>query len=116
MGAEGGVVAGLEVEERENRACVIVSAELEDKLLLLVLLVMLSFLAFTILGPIPVPFPKLPFPTDPDPSDGEVPRPGLCPAGNGTGLDLALSYSSKYEDERVWYIVSRVARLERAPP
>jgi len=66
MGAEGGVVAGLVVEERANRACVIVSAELEDKLLLLILLVVLSFLTFAILGPIPVSFPKLPLPIDPE--------------------------------------------------
>ena len=66
---------------RAKRDWVIVSAELDDKLLLLVLLAVLSFLPFTFLdpisGPIPAPFPKRPLPMepdqdpDPDPSDGD---------------------------------------------
>jgi hypothetical protein len=78
------------VADRVNRDCVIVRAELDDTLLLLVWLVVLSFLPFLLLVPIPNLLPKLPLPTDPnpdpDPSDGDVP----CP-GNGTGLVLALS-------------------------
>jgi hypothetical protein len=82
-----------------------VIAELDETLLLLALLVVLSFLPFIL-----IPFLRLPLPIDPYPGpSGDVP----CPPGNGTGLDLALSYTSKYEDDGVWYIVSRVARLEK---
>ena len=88
-----------------NRDWVIVNAELDKTLL--ILLMVLSFLPFSL-----IPFPTLPLPTDPDrdpePSEREV----ACPPGNGTGLDLALSYTSKYEDDGVWYMLSRVAKLE----
>jgi hypothetical protein len=110
VGKAGGCAApaGLAADERPNRDWVMVFAELDETLLRLVLLVVLSFRPFVLL----IPFPKLPLPTDPnpdpEPSEGEV----ACPPGNGTGLDLALSYASKYEDDGVWYMLSRGAKLE----
>ena len=81
VGWAGGCAApaGLVADERANRDWVIVIAELDETLL--VLLVVLSFLPFSL-----IPFPTLPLPTDPDrdpkPSEGEV---AFTP-GNGTGL------------------------------